>query len=481
VIEKEIRALFPLWIGCAALLAASPGVYPLKNMDLPLYFMSIAALGAFSMGHEYSYSTLGFALAQPVPRRRIWLTKLGVLLPLVASLALLAAWRVDLTRGDRTFGAAIFWLPALAAFFIAPWLTMLARGPLAGMVFTVAIVGASMTFGEWIGIARYGFTANVDRLRVAFMWWTVGGLSLVGAIAGWRLFARLEDAGPYGADVQLLTARLARPRAGAPARRHHPLVALVRKELRLQQLALVIAALYVAGAAGTLLWGRLDDRMFDVFSILTAFYVMVVPAAIGSLAAAEERQFGTHDAQLLLPVAASTQWMVKVATALALSVALAVLLPLAVKSQLPEWALREAGPRGLRPGTLLIVLGCASIGLYVSTLARSGLSAMVYSSGAISALGYFTWRIGLSVADKAFELTAKAWRGHVGRPLPISDEIAWFVLLGGFVLLVARLALANYRYSDRSPARVALHAAAITGAIAACAVVFGVVSALQHR
>src|SRR4029079_3169399 len=159
----------------------------------------------------------------------------------------------------------------------------------------------------------------------------------------------------------------------------------------------------------------------------TAFYVMVVPAAIGSLAVAEERQFGTHDAQLLLPVAASTQWMVKVGTALALSVALAALLPLAVKSQLPAWALREAGPRGLRPEAILILLGCASIGLYASTLARSGLSAMVYSIGAITALGYFTWRIALSVAAAAFELTAKAWRGHVGRPLPISDEIALYV------------------------------------------------------
>ena len=157
MIAKEIRALLPAWLAAAAVLwVASLNVEPLRFFGVPLYFIGVAALGALSVGHEYAYGTLGLALTLPVPRRRIWAAKLAVLLPILAALALLAAWRVNVDRGDRTYGAALFWMPALAALSIPSWITMLTRSPLAGAVLTIGLVGSSMALGEWIGVYLHG-------------------------------------------------------------------------------------------------------------------------------------------------------------------------------------------------------------------------------------------------------------------------------------------------------------------------------------
>jgi len=480
VIEKELRALLPAWTACAvALVASARGVYPLNYLGVPAYLIGMAALGAFAMGHEYAYGTVGLVLALPVPRWRIWTAKMAVLLPMVAALTVLATFAVHLDTGDRTFGAALFLLPALAALFIAPWLTMVSRSALAGTIFTMSIVGGSMAFGEWIGIVRHAVTKEVDAFRVAFLWWTVGGLSLVGAIAGWRTFARLEMADARGADVDLLAVRPAGA-ASTTVRRAHPLVALVWKELRLQQLAFVVAAFYTVSILAVALL-RAGDTTIDIASVLSTFYMLFMPALTGSLAGGEERQFATHDSQLLLPVKASTQWIVKTAIAIGLSYTLAVLLPFVLTRWMPMrvWI---SGPVGLfTPQVLVATLGYGAISLYVSTLARSGVSALMYSIGAIVGVGYFTIRIALGLVDEAFLRTRQLTQltgGHAGGHPPPHSDMIWALPLGGFVLVVLWLALTNYRYEDRGPTRVVLHAAVVLALIAVSAVTMGVVSAL---
>jgi hypothetical protein len=478
VIDKEIRALLPAWLAAAAALtAATGGVYPLKYFGVPLYFIAVASLGAFSIGHEYTYGTLASVLSLPVPRRRVWATKLGVLLPMLAALAALAAWRLTLDRGDRTFGVALFWLPAVAALCIAPWLTMLSRSPLAGAVFTLSLVGGSMAVSEWIGVARYGFTRDVDAFRVAFMWWAVGGLSLVGAVAGWRTFSRLEIADDRGGDVQLLAAR-SRVAASTAVRPRHPLVALVWKELRLQQLAFVIAAIYVTGCLGLLVSGA-DARTSGIVSIFSMFFVLIMPVVIGSLAAAEERQFDTHDPQLLLPMKVSTQWIVKSATAIGLSLVVATLLPFVMMSQFPP-PVQFGGPTpaGLvKANTVALVLCCATASLYVSALSRSGLAALMYSIGALLVAIQFTMFVTLELVAKTYDLVANA--RYVHHPLfrlPSGGEA--FVPLASLCLLVLWMALTNYRYANRSAARVAWHVGLVAACIVLYAVAYGAITAL---
>ena len=54
-------------------------------------FFGAAALGALSIGHEYSHRTLTLLLAQPARRERLFLAKFGVLLAMLLTLVTVAA------------------------------------------------------------------------------------------------------------------------------------------------------------------------------------------------------------------------------------------------------------------------------------------------------------------------------------------------------------------------------------------------------
>ena len=479
MIEKEVRALLPAWAACALAIVASRYATPaLVYLGLPLFLIGTAGLGAWSVGHEYAHATLIPMLALPVPRWRWWTVKLAVLAPALVTLAGLAAALVVIDRGDRTFGAALFWLPALAALCIAPWLTMLARNPLAGAVFTLALVGASMVLGDWIGTYRYGYTREVDDFRRVFMWWMLGGLSVVGAAAGWLTFSRLQVANGGAHDLPLPAWVQTAPTAGS--RRRPPLVALLVKELQLQQLTMVVAAGYAVVNLAILVLGHVSADVYLVFEVVVALYVTTMPALIGSLAGAEERHFGTHQSQLLMPMALWQQWFVKCAVAIALAVAVALLLPAALNMLLPLKAGR-VGPAGMvSPQAMMLVLVCATVSLYVSTLARSGMTAVMYSVVAIPALAIFTSRVATWFGDRAFELVHQARAPHLHHTQILPGPYFSFRTVAVFVVAVCVLALPHYRYVDRRPRLVALQAALVATGITAYAVAFNVWMALRY-
>ena len=479
MIAKELRALVPVWAAAAAALwAASIDGSPLAYAGIALYIITAPAVGAFSVGHEYAHGTLGYALSLPVPRQRIWLTKLAVLLPMVAALALLAAWCVHVDRGDRTFGPALFWVPALAACCVAPWLTMLTRSPIAGTVFTIGLVGGSMAIGEWIGVYRYGYTQEVDTFRVAFVCWSIGLLSIAGAVAGWRTFARLEVTDDRGADVQLLASDSA-VAPSAPVRRRHPLAALVLKELRLQQLAMIVVAIYAAVGIAALIAADAAPRVFGVVSVMTSLYIFVMPAVIGSLAVAEEHQFGTHDAQLLLPLASSRQWLVKAAVALGLTALAVVVLPRLLTSTLPRDVVQGFGPSPrLRPATVILALGGASVALYVSTLVRSGVSALLVALGAIVAVLSFGMTVMTGLLVVVYQFVHRTTAEHPLHQLPATSWL-WIVVLAAFVGLLWRCGLTNYRYADQSVPRVAGHVLIATAFLVLCGAAAGAIMGLM--
>ena len=459
MMAKEFRAVGPVWgAAVVGLWAASFPDSPLVYAGVALYFIAAAGMGAFSIGHEYAYGTLGYALSLPVPRRRIWLTKLAVLLPMLAALAVVAALRVHVDRSDRTFGYALFWGPALAACTVAPWLTMLTRSPLAGTVFTIGLVGGSMSLGDWIGVSRYGFTQEVDVFRVTFFCWSIGLLSTAGAVAGWRAFAHLEVTDDRGGDVQLLVSS-ARVAPATPVRPRHPIAALVSKELRLQQLALIVAALYVAGGVAALLLSGANPMAYNVFSLMTSLYVFVMPAVIGSLAVAEEHQFGTHDAQLLLPITSSRQWLVKTAVALGLAALYVVVLPVLLNRAFPPHIVHGFGSLRVRPSTMLMALGGASVSLYVSTIVRSGVSALVAALGAMAGLVAFVLSVMLGLVATVYESVHHVTTIHRPHRTPEPDWL-WIVPMAVFICLLWRFGLTSYRYGDRPVTRVVGHALA---------------------
>ena len=133
------------------------------------------------------------------------------------------------------------------------------------------------------------------------------------------------------------------------SRRSSPVWTLFWKELHLQQLTFVVSILYVCGWAAILLtWHSAIMTIDQPFLILTVVHGWMIALLAGSLASAEERHLGTLDWQVLLPMSAARQWLVKcgvvfgvvVVLALALPALLAVIRP-SIEPMRMNWAVRS--------------------------------------------------------------------------------------------------------------------------------------------
>lgn len=466
MIQKEFRALLPAWAACAAaLLAAEAGGNAFRGFAPPIYFVGAASLGAMAIGHEFSHRTMGLLLSQPVPRYRILLTKLGVLAVLLGALMALAWGTITLPRGGSLFTTALLWLPVCAAFFITPWLTLASRSPVGGAVFTLSLAGLVLMAGEWIGVALYGFGREVDTFRIAMLWWSLLALSGVGAVMTWWMFSTLQVTD--GATELSLAPAAATTRRTLTKRRAG--WQLVAKELRLQQLALAVGALYAVGYVGIALTQAPPPRFEDAGTILTLFYADLVAILTGSMASAEERNWRTLDAQLLMPVRAAWQWQIKIAVALGLTFALALALPAALiwilPSQDPQVAAR-LHRQMFAPSIVLILASLTCLSLYVSTLCSSGLWALLLTVPATFAVAVFIMELGRQLESVMYS------RGV--RPDGRAMEWAGAGLAIAVIALVLRLGLSNHRSADRDPRRTVLQIGAVAVAITAAVTLAGV-------
>jgi hypothetical protein len=109
-------------------------------------------------------------------------------------------------------------------------------------------------------------------------------------------------------------------------------------------------------------------------------YGALLAVLIGSLASAEERQSGTLEWQLLLPMATWKQWAVKVGTTLVLTALLSYAFPIAL-------AAGRVGIMGWHAGVIVML----TIGsLYISSLCRTTVRALMLSGAVLLALGQLT-------------------------------------------------------------------------------------------
>src|SRR6185295_10870564 len=75
-LAKEIRALLPLWLGCVVLVwAGGLGDSFWFRVGFIAYLVGSAALGALSVGQEYTNGTLPMLLSLPISRRRMFAMK----------------------------------------------------------------------------------------------------------------------------------------------------------------------------------------------------------------------------------------------------------------------------------------------------------------------------------------------------------------------------------------------------------------------
>jgi len=467
-VRKEIRALLPVWLGCAAIMAAGAALDSLDAFSVAMivYAVGTVALGSLSIGHEYTNRTLTLLLSLPVDRRRLYLVKLGVLIPMLAALAILALVLLSARRVVDPAGAAPVLLLALACgLFLAPWLTMVCRSPLAGIVFALAIPGGIHIAGDAVGFATYGFGPEAARLRFLVLWWGMTAACAVAAVSSWRMFMRLEAID--GNDAHLRLPRWIRGRAAAApdvARPSHPVWALARKELRLQQLTFVVSGIYLL-AWGALALGRQIAPVFeDSIGVLTVIHGGVVALLSGSLASAEERQFGTLESQVLLPMAMWKQWAVKAGMALGLVLGLGAGLPALLGNLDPS-----ADSIHINAAFAGVMMLFAATSLYVSSLCGSGLRALLASVFVIFGIPIL---LGSVLLPPLLRLLHPFLRRAAFLPLTAAEPLA--AGLGtGLVGLLFLFGLMNHRSSERGFARVWPQAAWITAWVTLSLVLLG--------
>ena len=463
-VGKEIRALLPVW----ALSIAGLGgafVWGESFWGLIAYGAGVLALGAQSVGQEYAYRTLPLLLSQPIDRRRLLVLKAAVLVPMLLTLLAIAGVVFPYAdgRGFSTGGGlAALLLPVLCSLLLTPWLTMLCRSPLAGVVFSIALPFGILTLARvlspWSGTA---LSVGIGALLM---------LCAVAGVLGWQRFMSLEAVDAADAPLHL-------PRMFRTGRPNHPLWTLTLKELHLQQMTFALVAVYLS------IWVSLSVVQWTVpgaskipLEVLTPLSLFLLTLLIGTLASAEERQYGAMDWQQLLPVAASRQWMVKMAVVFALATVFAIGLP-----SLLGWISDALGGQGesVRTEVALLVIVSTAVSLYISSLCRSGMHAAVLSIAiAPLALALYVFVLRAVVDSLLWLLSGTT---HV-RSLQYVEEISAVVLEGLIVALLVRLAYVNHRSADHTTGDVLRQLLLIVLCLAGGSVVFaGALIGLARR
>lgn len=469
---KDLLAIGPIWLASSLGVAAAPlwSAFHLDVVALMAYVVGAVTLGAHVIGHEYAHRTLGTLLTQPARRTSILAVKLAVLIVAVLSLTALAwlgPYSPILRFPDRAaVDSRVVLLPTLLGLTLAPYLALVARSTLGGAVFTIAVPGLFLVTSDLLGSWWFGpgYAGEIDRFKyIVFPWATVAACA-VAAIAVWRRFIRLEVPGDESGHVSV--SMPGRARAAGSRTRRNPYWLLAAKELRLQQMTFVIVAVYVCGWAAAV-WSEQSPETAPLmpWRQLNLLYAGLLSLVIGSLASAEERQLGTLEWQILLPLASWKQFAVKVAVTCGLALVAGIGLPLLLTQ---FTALPHLGgfPRDSVWMVCVLTLGIAIGSLYVSTLSSSGARAVATAlpvlAGAVILLR--TVELMLWQAVRAGLIPRRALvsfgpRGDAGVQWTMTIIMAVIVA----VLLVQ--AFRNQAAIDRSIQRLSAQAATIGGVI----------------
>lgn len=453
LVVKEARAQVPVFVASLIAIAAAGAFSRFLVLGTFAYFLGSAALGALAIGHEYSHRTLGALLSQPVARHRLLLVKLGVLAPMLVVLSVVAAASSEARPPDAALAFAV--LPVLAGLFLAPWLTMVGRSPVAGAIFTLTLPGLILSASALAFLVLYGHGPGEGFDLVVVSRGTLA-LCAIGSVMTWPAFLRLEavdGAGPQMYLPQWFGRRNAVAEAVPASTTRSPVWELVKKELRLQHMALAVTGIYLISWFALTLSLRSEGIDADeVFTVLTLPYGGLMAMLIGALASAEERQLGTLEWQLLLPVAAWRQWAIKVATVVALALLLALGVPVLLAAVSGVRTFGWLRPE-LAAGVATLTIG----GLYVSSLSGSGVGALLASVPALMGVVLFVEFLFEYPGAAAFRMFASVsgWPSPRMAPSPGSlraFSMSLWLISASVVVLALRFGLTNHRSADRAAA-----------------------------
>ena len=456
---KEFRALLPVWAAAAFTIGADmalrgTGMHSLFPLGMFAYIAGSLALGAHVIGHEFTNRTLASLLVQPYRRSSILLIKASVLAVMLAALWVIA--RVVLFQSlARTFGNfpryPTLYLPLIGGFCVAPYLTMRLRSQMAGVVFTASIPGMTYLLALLGGVIIYGTRTAAAEALARTVWMAAMWIfAAVGAVLSARSFMRLQDT--EGGREELRLPRWLTLTDASPIR--PPLWMLAKKELRLQQMTFAMVAVYALIWTALTIASRLNPEFGREFPIrgVGLLYFALLPLLMGSLASAQERQFGMLQSQAMLPVTRAQQWAVKATVVLVLALVLGVILPWFVFAP-PQISRTSFWP--LAASTVLLT----TWSLYISSWCGSGIIALALllpaSAAAMAVARWIDW----IVSALALPQHSAGAYGVLTQPFVVFTS--WVIAATPLAVLLLLFAARNHWTSERKPKTLAVQVAGL--------------------
>ena len=484
----------------------------------------VLLVGSFWMagtlyGAEFANGTLASWLCQPVRRSRLHLEKLGVLAALLA----ITAAHVLTTRTDPSLDPGTL-RPSrplevagviLAAFCFGPLFALLTRSTIAGAAFGFTFP-ASVVMVPVVVASRMNAAGDLRPFWMGPL--IVAGLPilcLIGALWTRRILRTLEvqDTGGRIPAVPIDVTGTVFDRVMVRLLGNSSTSHLVRKELRLHQLARLFASVMVGlwvlwlGARWALAKDGLPEMFVPTFGpggfmLVAGMFGAVILLGAGVSCVAEERQLGTLGWQWTQPFPFARQWRIKVGTTLAVGLALGVALPLCLVAlsfgaEEVTGLFQNESDRVRNIGVVaILILFLLAAGIHASSACRNIMSAMVT---AVGVLGGFAVCLGVSVAlfaNTHSEALSQVYVDHsFGRRIPSPDWVppvwvvrwapellAWLAGLGFVALAVILLLLAarNARRFEVGVGRLVRQVIALAGLWVAVVATGGLLSSWLH-
>jgi ABC-type transport system involved in multi-copper enzyme maturation permease subunit len=465
LLRKEIRMLLPVFAAALVLAIVPVWLLPVDRLNpgaIPslLFFFGVMMIALSSFGREVGLKTIPFILAQPLERARIWRTKIAVLAVFLA--VAFAAWWYS-TGLRSILHPELRRMPELLAFsgvsvatYAAGgvWMTLLLRQIIAAFWLAILIPGG-------IGIAMEAMGATDRVVLIALGFYSAAAFFLAR-----RQFLHFQDTAWTGGNVTF-----ARRRAIATValrRERGPWRALLRKELALHEVTLAgMAALFVLHLGVMALrkvgihnFGQMTRLALESFSL---FWV-VVPLVAGSQSVAEERQIGTLDGALCLPISRRAQFAIKLVFVLVLGgLVSATLMRVAegIGSVIGAGTGNVVGDAFEYGHMVTLFLLLSLFSFYASTLTRSVVQAL--AAGVLVAVVF--WRLA-AITDRPVQFPV------IGRQL-------WQAMAYPAVTLaIICLAYGNFKWLLESGRRWLKNALVLTAVIVFAS---GAAAAVYHR
>jgi hypothetical protein len=331
---KEARDVLPI-LGGLVLVIAVPCLIWRADAAAGIggitFATACAVLAGAAFGNEFQQRTISLLLSQPIPRSALWWDKMLVLgSGMLVCLGVLAACLVFSPSGGDRSAPLILALVALCAFCGGPYWTLVLRTGIGGMVAAAAVPAWILVLTAYV--ARQ-FTEDDDA---AVMYAPIPILLYCGIVfwLGYRKFQRLQVLDGASRELTLPAgweAAIARPFTSVASRFRGPYASLLKKELRLQQVSLLLAGVFaVTAVAGFGVYLRYHNLGVGILAGDFMIYLAILPLIAGAISIAEERGWGVSEWHLTLPPSARQQWSAKMLATLSTSLALGQALPAAM-------------------------------------------------------------------------------------------------------------------------------------------------------